>query len=631
LAVHFRIDPRKFPGIVNEMNRQESNDTTASFLDQVQTAVNDGRLSASAAENIRAWLIEPRYAEYAPEVAAHITAGKWQVLDDVFWTVIPFGTGGRRGRMYPIGSNAINDRTIGESAQGLADYVKDTLGADASLSCAIAFDTRHRSDHFARLCAEIMTAAGFTVYFLQNYRATPELSFTVREKHCSCGIMVTASHNPPSDNAVKVYWSTGGQILPPHDKRIIERVMNTQEIRRANFDQMHAAGKILYCQDEMDAKFQQAVLTQATPGPRKLRVVYSPLHGVGATAVLPVLAADGFTDVELFGLHAKPDGDFPNVPGHVANPENPAVFDAIIERAREIGADVALATDPDCDRIGCAAPLKYSPNAPWHTLTGNQLCALLADFVLENRRAAGRLTSQNFIVQTLVTTQLVRRIGDSYGARTVGDLLVGFKWIAKAIDEFGAEFFVYGTEESHGYMAGTYVRDKDGAVASLLLCELVAKLKEAGQTLHEKLDALFWQHGAHAERTVSVQMPGSEGMVRMQEVMDAFRDAPPTEIGGDRVVQIRDYELQSVIRFDHSGTPSEPAPLAGPKGDLVFLDLATEGNYVACRPSGTEPKIKFYMFAYKPPEQLSNLELAKAELEDRLSRMETDLRKFAGV
>jgi len=631
LAVHFRIDPRKFPGIVNEMNRQASNDTTASFLDQVQTAVNDGRLSASAAENIRAWLIEPRYAEYAPEVAAHITAGKWQVLDDVFWTVIPFGTGGRRGRMYPIGSNAINDRTIGESAQGLADYVKDTLGADASLSCAIAFDTRHRSDHFARLCAEIMTAAGFTVYFLQNYRATPELSFTVREKHCSCGIMVTASHNPPSDNAVKVYWSTGGQILPPHDKRIIERVMNTQEIRRANFDQMHAAGKILYCQDEMDAKFQQAVLTQGTPGPRKLRVVYSPLHGVGATAVLPVLAADGFTDVELFGLHAKPDGDFPNVPGHVANPENPAVFDAIIERAREIGADVALATDPDCDRIGCAAPLKYSPNAPWHTLTGNQLCALLADFVLENRRAAGRLTSQNFIVQTLVTTQLVRRIGDSYGARTVGDLLVGFKWIAKAIDEFGAEFFVYGTEESHGYMAGTYVRDKDGAVASLLLCELVAKLKEVGQTLHEKLDALFWQHGAHAERTVSVQMPGSEGMVRMQEVMAAFRDAPPTEIGGDRVVQIRDYELQSVIRFDHSGTPSEPAPLAGPKGDLVFLDLATEGNYVACRPSGTEPKIKFYMFAYKPPEQLSNLELAKAELEDRLSRMETDLRKFAGV
>jgi phosphoglucomutase/phosphomannomutase len=394
---------------------------------------------------------------------------------------------------------------------------------------------------------------------------------------------------------------------------------------------MHAKGKIIYCAAEMDAKFQKAVLTQATPGPRKLKVVYSPLHGVGATAVLPVLAEDGFTDVELFGPHATPDGDFPNVPGHVANPENPAVFDAIIEHARSKGADVALATDPDCDRIGAAAPLKLSSGSPWHTFTGNQLCALLADFVLESRREAGNLTPQNFIVETLVTTQLVRRIGDSYGVRTIGDLLVGFKWIAKAIDDFGPEFFVYGTEESHGFMAGTYARDKDGAVASLLLCELAAKLKAAGRTLHEKLDSLFWQHGVHVERTVSIQMPGSEGMQRMVEVMAAFRAAPPKEVGGDRVVQIRDYERQSVIRFDESGAPSEPQPLAGPKGDLVFLDLATEGNYVACRPSGTEPKIKFYMFTYKAPEQLSNLESATAELEERLTRMETSLRKFAGV
>jgi phosphoglucomutase/phosphomannomutase len=601
-------------------------EATASVLQLVQQAVSDGRLSATAAQNITAWLTELRYAEYAPQVAAHVRDGKWQVLDDVFWTVIPFGTGGRRGRMYPIGSNAINDRTIGESAQGLADYVKDTLGPGAQLSCGIAFDTRHRSDHFARLCAEIMTATGFTVYFLPEYRATPELSFLVREKKCSCGIMVTASHNPPSDNAVKVYWSTGGQILPPHDKGIIDRVMNVQEIRRADFDKMRAAGNIVFCLEEIDAKFQAAVLTQATPGPRELKIIYSPLHGVGRTAVVPVLAADGFKDVEVFGPHAEPNGDFPNVPGHVANPENAPVFDSIIVRAREAGANIALATDPDCDRIGCAAPLTFAPGAPWRTLTGNQLGALLGDFVLETRRNAGQLTSQHFIVETLVTTQMVRRIGDSYGVRTIGDLLVGFKWIAKAIDDFGPDFFVYGTEESHGYMAGSYVRDKDGAVASLLLCELAAKLKEAGQTLHEKLDSLFWQHGAHAERTVSVQMPGSEGMVRMKEVMAAFRAAPPMEIGGDRVQQIRDYERKTV-------TPAggQPAPLAGPKGDLVFLDLATEGNYVACRPSGTEPKIKFYMFTYKPPEQISNLDAAKAELEVRLTRMEAGLLKFAGV
>jgi phosphoglucomutase/phosphomannomutase len=608
------------------MEQQLSAEAIAGTLKKVDEAAASKRLTATAAANIRAWLSEPRYAEYAAQVAAHVAEGKWQVLDDVFWTVIPFGTGGRRGKMYPIGTNAINDRTIGESAQGLADYVKDTLGAGAALSCAIAYDTRHRSEHFARLCAEIMTAAGFTVFFLQGHRATPELSFTVRNKKCSCGIMVTASHNPPSDNAVKVYWSTGGQIVPPHDKGIIQRVMNTQEIRRANFDQMRSRGKIVLCQEEIDAAYQKAVLTQSTPGPRKLKVVYSPLHGVGRTAVTPVLAADGFADVEVFGPHAEPNGDFPNVPGHVANPENPAVFDKMIEHARHVGADVTLATDPDCDRIGCAAPLRFSGGAEWRTLTGNQIGALLADFVLENRRAAGQLMSQHFIVQTLVTTQLVRRVGDSYEVRTVGDLLVGFKWIAQAIDEFGPDFFVYGTEESHGYMAGSYVRDKDGAVASLLLCELAARLKAAGQTLHEKLDALFWQHGVHAERTVSVQMPGSEGMARMQEVMAAFRAGPPTEIGGDRVVQIRDYERKTV-----TPTGGSAQPLAGPKGDLVFLDLAAEGNYVACRPSGTEPKIKFYMFAFTPPEQLANLEATKSQLEGRLDAMEADLRKFAGV
>ncbi|HEY3394769.1 MAG TPA: phospho-sugar mutase, partial [Lacipirellulaceae bacterium] len=490
----------------------------------------------------------------------------------------------------------------------------------------IAYDTRHRSQHFAWLCAEIMTAAGFTVYLLEDFRSTPELSFTVRYKKCSCGIMVTASHNPPSDNAVKVYWSTGGQILPPHDKGIIERVMTTQDIRRAKFDEMLAAGKIIPCQQEVDAKFQQAVLTQAIPGPRDLKAIYSPLHGVGTTAVMPVLAADGFEQVEVFGPHAKPDGDFPNVPGHVANPENAQVFDAIIERAKAVGADLALATDPDCDRIGCAAPLTFAKDALWRTLSGNQIGALLADFLLENRRAKSDLSPQHFIVQTLVTTQLVRRIGDSYGVRTVGDLLVGFKWIAGAVDQFGPERFIYGTEESHGYMAGSYVRDKDGAAASMLLCELAARLKASGQTLHEKLDALFWQHGVHAERTLSVMMPGSEGMIRMMEVMAAFRAAPPAEIGGDQVAQVRDYERQVKIRG--GGAPEH---LEGPKGDLVFLDLANEGNYVACRPSGTEPKIKFYLFTYTPPEQLANLDDAKRQLEERLLRMEADLRRFAGV
>ncbi len=599
--------------------------TSADLLPVIDQAVANQQLTASAATNLKAWLTEPRYAEYADEVAAHVREGKWKQLDDVFWTVIPFGTGGRRGKMYPIGSNAINDRTIGESAQGLADYVKETLGENAKLSCGIAYDTRHRSEHFARLCTEIMTAAGFTVFFLKGFRSTPELSFLVRYKQCSCGIMVTASHNPPSDNAVKVYWSTGGQVLPPHDAGIIQRVMSTQEIRRANFDEMLAAGKVVICQDEVDPEFFDAVLTQSWPGPRDLKVIYSPLHGVGAMAAVPVLEKDGFREIEVYGPQAKPDGDFPNVPGHVSNPENPKIFDALITRAKETGADLALATDPDCDRIGCAAPITVG-SADWHTLTGNQIGALLADYVLENWKKSGRLTPQHFIATTLVTTQMVRRIGDSYGVRTIGDLLVGLKWIAGAIDEFGPVLFVYGTEESHGYMAGSYVRDKDGALGSLLLCELAANLKANKQTLHEKLDSLYWQHGLHVERTLNVQMPGSEGMARMLDVMAAFRAHPPTELGGIGVAQIRDYEQQIV-------TPAggQPQPLAGPHGDLVILDLKTDGNYVACRPSGTEPKIKFYMFAYTAPEQLANLETAKAGLDQRLDAIEVDLLKFAGV
>ncbi|NOZ40482.1 MAG: phospho-sugar mutase [Planctomycetes bacterium] len=613
------------------------------LLKQVDQAVAAEKITPTAGENIRIWLTEPRYAEYAAQVAEHIESEKWQALDDAFWTIIPFGTGGRRGRMYPIGSNTINDRTIGESAQGLADYVKAFHAQEGPVkgtefSCAIAYDTRHRSVHFSRLCAEVMVAAGFKVYYLQGHRSTPELSFTVRQKRCSCGIMVTASHNPPSDNAVKAYWSTGGQLLPPHDKGTIDKVMSTDEIKRVDFDEALAAGQIEICQDEIDPLFYAAVLQQQTPGPRDLKVVYSPLHGVGATAVCPVLEQAGFEGVELYGPQAEPNGDFPNVPGHVSNPENPAVFDDIAAYAKSIDADLALATDPDCDRIGCSAPLTTEVNAEWHTLTGNQIGALLSDYILETRRES--LTPEHFQVITLVTTQLTRRIGDSYGVRTCGDLLVGFKWIAGVIDDEGPELFLYGTEESHGYMAGTHVRDKDGAVASLLLCELAAKLKAEGQTLHQKLESLFWQHGVHAENTVSVQMPGSEGMVRMKEVMAQFRNSPPTELAGSKVRQMRDYLSQTTRQADGSSFFAEGSnsfaegseqPLDGPCGDLIILDLDLDGNYVAIRPSGTEPKIKVYMFTYTPAEQLANLDTAKSELDERLAAMEADMRAFAGV
>ena len=589
-------------------------------LAQVEMAVKTGRLTPSAAENLRHWLTEDRYAQYAARVAEHVAQQRWQELDDVFWTVIPFGTGGRRGRMYPIGSNAINDRTIGESAQGLADYVKEHREGDGELACAIAYDTRHNSRHFAALCAGIMVAAGFRVWFLDDYRSTPELSFLVREKRCDCGIMVTASHNPPADNAVKVYWSTGGQVLPPHDKGIIDRVMNVQEIHREDFAKALDDGRVVICTREIDQAFLQAVYGQRHDGPRQLKVLYSPLHGVGASVVCPVLEADGFEDVEVFAPHREPDGNFPNVPGHSANPENPAVFDAMIDRARQAGKDLILATDPDCDRLGCAAPLTLQDDSPWATLTGNQLGVLLTDYVLAHTMG---LTPEHYLVTTLVTTEMIRHIGDSYGVRTYGNLLVGFKWIGGLIDHAGPDRFVLGLEESHGYLAGTYARDKDGAVAAMLVAELAAEAKAAGESLHERLDRLYWQHGYHDERLLNLAMAGSEGMARMTALMQRVRQHPPEKLGGLRVIASRDYASG---RRQVVGGPSQR--LDGPTGDLVFLDLEDD-NAVAVRPSGTEPKVKFYMFTCVPAEQLADLEQTKADMAQRLDAFEDDLRALA--
>src|SRR5262245_55889373 len=598
----------------------------ADALARLDVAADKNRLSESAAANIRRWLTEPRYVDYAPQVAQHIAAEKWKELDDAFWTVIPFGTGGRRGRMYSIGSNAIHDRTIGESAQGLADYVLPPQQSPLTTrppTSALAYDTRHISRRFAELCASIMVANGFIVYFLDDYRSTPELSFLVRHKQCDCGIMVTASHNPPSDNAVKVYWSTGGQIIPPHDQAIVERVMQVADIKQTDFQQAVTHGKIVLCKEEIDQAFIQNVTGQASPGPRALKIIYSPLHGVGEFAAVPALVADGFRDLEIYAPHRQPDGDFPNVPGNVSNPENAAVFDMIIGRAIPAQADLVLATDPDCDRMGCAAPVSKTRKGLWGTFTGNQLSALLTDYVCETRKKAGTLTNDHFLVTTLVTTPLVRRIGTSYGVRTLDNVHVGFKWIAQQIDAAGPDKFLFGTEESHGFLIGQYVRDKDGAAACMLMAELAAVTKASGKTLFDRLDSLYWQHGYHGERQVSIFMAGSAGMARMQALMKRFRSLPPPALAGIAVNQIRDY-----LNLTTTPLGGSPQPLDAPHGDMVILDLAEACQYVAVRPSGTEPKVNFYLFTFVAPEQLYDLDDARERMYERLNQIETDLRAF---
>ena len=612
----------------------------ARLLDSIAAARVSGRITEHSAVTMRYWLTQPRYAEFAGELASRIDQGLWKELDDVYWTVIPFGTGGRRGMMYPVGSNAINDRTIGESAQGLADYVRTALPAGETPTCAIAYDTRHRSEHFAKLCTEVLLASGFKVFFLRGVRSTPELSFAVRATKSTCGIMVTASHNPPTDNAVKVYWEGGVQVLPPHDRGIIDCVMKADTIRRESFESGVASGRVRFVEEEIDPAFVQAVLRQSAAGPRDISILYTPLHGVGATAVVPVLAGAGFERLRLYGPHEKPDGDFPNVPGHVANPENPAVLGGPIEEAEARGDDLVLASDPDCDRLGAAAPLTRRPGAGWSTFTGNQLCGLLCEQAIAGRRARGESTPGDYVVTTIVTSGLVRRVAEAHGLKVDDTQLVGFKWICSAIDRHGPTGFVFGTEESHGYLAGTHVRDKDAAVAALLMAEQTAALKAEGRTPHEKLDELFTRHGCHQERQINVMLPGATGMERMKEIMAALRATPPDSFGGLDVVRTRD---QASLRTWTPG--STPAVYGGVKSDVVLFDLAGPGagvllpdggfpplgNALAARPSGTEPKIKFYLFAYAPPGSLADLPATKRMLGERLDAMERDVRSLIGV
>lgn len=588
-------------------------------------AAESGKITPAALDNLKIWLTEDRYSPYRDAIVQHIAEEKWQKLDDVFWTVIPFGTGGRRGRMYEFGSNAINERTIGESAQGLASYITSLPEmAGKELSCAIAYDTRHRSREFAELCAAIMVGNGFKVYFLDEYRATPQLSYAVRYKNCDCGIMVTASHNPPSDNAVKVYWSTGGQVLPPHDKAIIDNVMNTDAITKVDFQEALSAGKVEICTKEIDDAFLSEVIKFSWDGPRDAKIIFSPLHGVGSFATMPVLEKAGFNDVSVYEPHSEPSGDFPNVPGHVSNPENSAVFDAMIDLAKTNGTDAILATDPDCDRLGVAAPLTPDTAGPWATITGNQIGALLTDYVCGKMKSLGLLSDTAYVVKTLVTSELTRKIALSHGVDCETNLHVGFKWIAGKMDERGPDDFVFGTEESHGYVIGQYARDKDGAVACLLMSQLVAQLKSEGKTIHQRLDELMLEHGCHQETLVNVQMEGSEGMTQMKKLMEAFRNSPPKQLGGIDVAGVRDYQSLTVLRPDGS-----KVPLDAPPANMVMLDLSLGGNYFAVRPSGTEPKVKFYMFTSCSPADSQDLPAAKSKLQDRMAALEKDIRSFA--
>lgn len=565
---------------------------------KVNQAVAEGKVTAETSQNLMRWLTEPQYAPFQSALIELIESGRCDELNRLFWERIPFGTGGRRGPMSDFGSATINDRTIAESAHGLAEYVlryRAQNGIKSPPRAVIAFDSRRRSPEFAKRTASVLVAHGFHVYFFPEARSTPELSFAVRHLECATGVMISASHNPPSDNGFKAYWSNGGQILPPHDAGIIECVDAATVIPSVDFDAAVSNGQITAIGESVDAAYTQSVVSLSLSPARGISALYTPLHGVGETSVYRVVREAGFRDVSIFELQRSQDGSFPNVPDQLPNPERAAVFGPAINEAARMGVDLVLASDPDADRMAVAVRDEWT--GQFVCLTGNQLGALLTDYVLSRRAAAGTLSSDHYIIETLVTTPMIAAIGKSYGVQVIRDVLVGFKYIAGEIEARRADQFVFAAEESIGFMAGNYCRDKDAAVGALFVLELAAELKLRGQTLLEHLNELYGRHGYYREETISTMCPGQTGQARIRQIMAAFRNGPPAELGGCVLETVRDFKLHEVRSLpDNRRVEAIPSP----SGDL--LTFAGRGHgcqiTVAMRPSGTEPKIKFYYFVH---------------------------------
>jgi phosphoglucomutase len=510
-----------------------------------------------------------------------------RTVEDAFARDLEFGTGGLRGIMGP-GQGRINRVNIARATQGLADYILKAVGPGAGV--VIAHDSRLRSDEFAKVAASVLAGNGLVAYLFPDLRPTPQLSFAVRHLKATAGIVVTASHNPQAYNGYKVSWNDGGQVLPPHDKGIIaavRAVASPDQVHLADYDSAVDSGSIKILETDLDEAFLAALDTYRpaqVPTGTELRVVYTPLHGTGITLMPQALKRWGFNDVHIVAEQAEPDGTFPTAPS--PNPEERAALALAIKLAGEVKADLVIATDPDADRVGLAV----AHGGEFVLLTGNQTAALLTEWVC---RSAPKTDAQNMVVETIVTTELVRQVAESHGA-VVEECLTGFKYIAALMRDYeasgGKKKFLFGCEESYGYLVGDHCRDKDAIVAACAAAALAREAKAAGRTLVDELQELYSRHGIHVESQVSKTLPGMDGLRQMAALMESLRQDPPKELAGLAVATVTD--LQNNSRLDLA-TGSNSAGPGLPTSDVLVIKLA-DGSTVVARPSGTEPKIKFY-------------------------------------
>lgn len=566
-------------------------------------------------EKAEKWLNEP-YDKETREQVKEMVENRPEELIDAFYRDLEFGTGGLRG-IIGAGTNRMNKYTVGMATQGLVNYVKKAFPGEKEYRAAIAFDNRRKSDFFAKIIADVFSANGFKVFQFDELRPTPELSFAVRHFKCHTGVMITASHNPKEYNGYKAYWNDGAQMIPPHDKNVIAEV---GKIKLEDVKFKGVKKNIQIIGEEVDnAYLDEVVKLSLSAGSNKrqseMKIVYTPLHGAGVKLVPAALELYGFENVFRVYQQDINDGDFPTV--HSPNPEEPAALEMAIEKARKVDADLVMATDPDGDRVGIAVK---DLNDDFVLLNGNQTAAILTYYLLDLWKKKGKIAGDEFIVKTIVTSELISDIAEKYGVECY-DVLTGFKWIADVIRQNeGKKTFIGGGEESYGFMIGDYVRDKDAVASCAMLAEVTAWAINQRRTLYELLIDIYLEFGFYKESLLSITKKGKTGAEEIQKMMENFRKNPPKKINKSDVTLIKDYLTGKALDVASNTETKIDLPASN-----VLQFFTADGTKVSMRPSGTEPKIKFYFGVKAPLKDRKDFDAVNRQLDEKLEKVVKDL------
>jgi phosphomannomutase len=560
-----------------------------------------------------AWLSDTFDKETQQKVAGLINDNPVE-LEESFYKNATFGTGGMRGIMG-VGPNRINKYTLGKNTQGISNYLKKEFQGE-ELKAVIAFDCRNNSKQLAQVVADVFSANGVKVFLFSDLRSTPELSFAVKHLNCHCGIVLTASHNPPEYNGYKVYWQDGGQLVPPQDSNIIDEIENL-DYSEIKFEANKNLIEIIDSEVDnafIEASFKNGSFDTSESAKKNLKVVFTSLHGTASTVNPQVLEKAGYTNVFLVKEQAEPNGNFPTVKS--PNPEEPEALKMALKLAEEKNAEIVIGTDPDGDRLGVAV---RDLNNNMILLNGNQTMVVMTWFLLEQWKKQGKLDNNSFVASTIVSTPILKNISESYGAQYY-EVLTGFKWIAKLIKDHPELNFVGGGEESFGYMVGDFVRDKDAATSTLLACEIAAQMKENGSSFYKKLLEIYTEHGLYREELISLVKKGMDGEMQINQMMIDFRESPLTEIDGEKVVLIEDYQASTAKNIQNHTQNNIDLPKSN-----VLIYYTEGGTKIAARPSGTEPKIKFYISVNSELDSVEEFDKINSQLEEKIKRIKSEL------